>query len=69
MTLVGDGVSVMAARLPARNQPGAIKILGRLFLVPLFLMAPKWKHRNANYRRTDECIMASSHNGIFTCNE
>lgn len=41
MTLAGDGVSVMAARFPARNILGAIKIPGRVFIVPLFLIAPK----------------------------
>lgn len=61
MILIGDRVSVMAARFPARSRPGAIKMSGRV--------RTKWKHRNANYRRIDEYIVVNSHNVIFTCNE
>ena len=61
MILVGDGVSVMAARFPARSRPGAIKMSGRV--------CTKWKHKNADYRRIDKYIAVNSHNVIFTCNE
>lgn len=30
MTLVGDGVSVMAVRFPARSHPGAMKMSGNV---------------------------------------
>lgn len=69
MTLVGDGVSVMAAGFPARSLPGAIKMSGRLFIVPLFLITAKWKHKNVNYGRMDKYIIVTSHSGIFICNE
>lgn len=59
----------MTARFPDRSSPGAIKMSGKIFLVPLFLIASKWKHKNANYRGIDKYIMVNSHNGIFTCNE
>lgn len=62
-------VSVMVARFPARSLSGAIKMSGRVFIVLLFLIAPKWKHKNDNYRKIDKYVIVHSHHGICTCNE
>lgn len=69
MIFVGDGVSVMVVGFFVRSLLGVIKMLGRLFIVLLFLIIVKWKYKNVNYGRMDKYIIVIFYSGIFICNE
>ena len=50
MTLVGDEVTLMAARFPVRSSPGAMKMSESVHSTTV-LNSSKWKHKNADHRR------------------